>query len=95
MGNVQQKGREDGLTRFQRRKLKYEFNTFFGEWRDRQEGLGYVVEPVPPLSPEISALDRRKEQEILLFHPRRIRTKNFLPFSVLPSTPPFLPGGLN
>ncbi len=30
MGNVQQKGKPDGLTPFQRRKLKYEFNTFFG-----------------------------------------------------------------
>ena len=31
MGNVQHKGRADGLTKFQRKKLKYEFNTFFGE----------------------------------------------------------------
>ena len=31
MGNVQHKGKSDGLTKFQRKKLKYEFNTFFGE----------------------------------------------------------------
>ena len=30
MGNVQHKGKKDGLSRFQKRKLKYEFNTFFG-----------------------------------------------------------------
>jgi hypothetical protein len=31
MGNVQQKGREDSLSQFQRRKLKYDFYTFFGK----------------------------------------------------------------
>ena len=31
MGNVQQKGREDCLSQFQRRKLKYDFYTFFGK----------------------------------------------------------------
>ncbi len=38
MGNVQQKGREDSLSQFQRRKLKYDFYTFFGK-------LIYTVRP--------------------------------------------------
>jgi len=32
MGNVQNKGEEEGLSRFQRRKLKYDYETFFGEF---------------------------------------------------------------
>ena len=31
MGNVQHKGKPNGLTKFQREKLKHEFYTFFGE----------------------------------------------------------------
>ena len=31
MGNVQHKGKADGLTKFQREKLKHEFYTFFGK----------------------------------------------------------------
>jgi len=33
MGNVSAKGKRDGLTNFQRRKLKYDFDTFFGKWK--------------------------------------------------------------
>lgn len=31
MGNVQQRGKADRLTKFQREKLKHEFYTFFGK----------------------------------------------------------------
>jgi len=45
MGNVQQKGREDGLTKFQTRKLKYEFCTFFGDniVKARNNGIYYIL----------------------------------------------------
>ena len=36
MGNVQHKGKEDGLSRFQRRKLKYDFYTFFGNYKSNE-----------------------------------------------------------
>ena len=32
MGNVQQKGKENGLSVFQRKKLKYDFYTYFGRY---------------------------------------------------------------
>jgi hypothetical protein len=32
MGNVQHRGKEDKLTKFQREKLKYDFYTFFGKY---------------------------------------------------------------
>ena len=32
MGNVQQRGKADKLTKFQREKLKYDFYTFFGKF---------------------------------------------------------------
>ena len=31
MGNVSHKGKRGGLTKFQKRKLKYDFHTFFGK----------------------------------------------------------------
>lgn len=36
MGNVQNKGQKNELTNFQKRKLKYDFYTFFGEYLARK-----------------------------------------------------------
>ena len=43
MGNVSHKGRRGGLTKFQKRKLKYDFHTFFGK-KERRRRLKQWME---------------------------------------------------
>jgi hypothetical protein len=59
MGNVSHKGRDGGLTKFQNRKLKYDFHTFFGKFGE-QEGCcnTYVIH-----SPTQRERERERERE--------------------------------
>ena len=42
MGNVQNRGKTDQLTKFQREKLKYDFYTFFGKLATSMHDILYI-----------------------------------------------------
>ena len=52
MGNVSHKGRRGGLTKFQKRKLKYDFHTFFGKKEGRKGAGSRQQGPERPPTPQ-------------------------------------------
>ena len=44
MGNVQNRGKTDQLTKFQREKLKYDFYTFFGKSNNHFQFKTFIAE---------------------------------------------------